>query len=102
MATASLPQPQPTLYHTNLVAFMDALRAIAPELQRQASEFSAMFAREGLLVSERECMGYAAEHLLQLATPTDADYDYMADAADPIYALDYNDEELLACGIDRS
>ncbi len=46
-------------------------------------------------------MGYAAEHLLYLATPSDDDYDFLADAADPIYALDYNDDELLACGVDR-
>ena len=96
--------PQPKLYHTNFAAFARALRAVAPEVQRIAAEYQTKFHAHGVVLTEQEALGYAVASLLRLAGPADEDayYDRMADTADTAYSMDYNDEELLACGIDRS
>ena len=84
MTTGIVPQstqPAYTLYHTNFDAFACALRAVAPEVQRTAAEYRTKSQAHGLMLNEHEALGYA-EH-------------------DPAAADAYNDEELLACGIDR-
>ncbi len=46
MTTGIVPQstqPAHTLYHTNFDAFARALHAVAPELQRTATEYQATF-----------------------------------------------------------
>ncbi len=46
MTTGIVPhsiQPAHTLYHTNFDAFARALRAVAPELQRTATEYQTKF-----------------------------------------------------------
>ncbi len=103
MATTIVPHhAAQTLYHTDFDAFAHALRAVAPEVQRTAAEYRTKFQAEGMHLNEQEALGYAVALLLQLAGPADEDayYDRMADTADTAYSLDYNDEELLACGID--
>ncbi len=105
MATASLPHhAAPNLYHTDFDAFARALRAVAPEVQRTAAEYRTTFQAQGMQLNEQEALGYAVASLLRLAGPADEDdyYDRMADNADTLYNMDYNDDELLACGIDRS
>jgi hypothetical protein len=103
MATASLAHQPQTLYHTNFDAFARALRAVAPEVQRTAAEYRTKFQAEGVRLNEQEALGYAVTLLLRLAGPADEDeyYDRMAAEHDPAAAADYNDDELLACGIDR-
>ncbi len=42
MSTATIvPQPAPSLYHTDYPAFADALRAVAPELFTTAENYRA-------------------------------------------------------------
>ncbi len=55
------------------------------------------------MLNEHEALGYAVTLLLRLAGPADEDdyYDRIAAEHDPAAAGAYNDEELLACGIDR-
>ncbi len=91
-----------TLYHTDFDAFARALRAVAPEVQRCAAEYRTMFQAEGMHLNEHEAVGYAVTLLLRLAGPADEDeyYDRMAAEHDPAAADAYNDEELLACGVD--
>ncbi len=99
MTTATIV-PQPNLYHTNFDAFARALRAVAPEVQRTAAEYQTKFQAHGLVLNEQEALGYAVAALLRLAGPADEDeyYNRMADNADTTYGMDYNDDELLACG----
>ncbi len=101
MTTAAIV-PQPNLYHTDFDAFARALRAVAPEVQRTAAEYRTKFQAEGMKLNEQEALGYAVTLLLRLAGPADEDeyYDRMAAEHDPA-AYEYNDDELLACGIDR-
>jgi hypothetical protein len=103
MATASLPHHVHTLYHTDFDAFARALRAVAPEVQRTAAEYRRKFQAQGMRLNEQEALGYAVTLLLRLAGPADEDayYDRMAAEHDPAAADLYNDEELLACGVDR-
>ncbi len=104
MTTASLPHHvAPNLYHTDFDAFAHALRAVAPEVQRTAAEYRTKFQAHGLVLNEQEALGYAVAALLRLAGPADEDdyYDRMAAEHDPATADTYNDEELLACGVDR-
>ncbi len=102
MTTAAIV-PQPNLYHTDFDAFARALRAVAPEVQRTAAEYRTKFQAEGMKLNEQEALGYAVTLLLRLAGPADEDeyYDRMAAEHDPAAADAYNDEELLACGVDR-
>ncbi len=103
MTTASLPHHvAPNLYHTDFDAFAHALRAVAPEVQRTAAEYRTKFQAEGVRLNEQEALGYAVTLLLRLAGPADEDeyYDRLAAENDPA-AAEYNDDELLACGIDR-
>ena len=97
MATTSLPHA--TLYHTNFDAFATALCAVAPDLQQQAAEYRATAEQRGLVFNERECLGAAIAIMLEVVGP--ADEDEIEPDYDPIYAYDYNDEELMACGPDR-
>jgi hypothetical protein len=53
-------------------------------------------------LNEQQALGYVVTLLLRLAGPADdAYYDHLAAEHDPA-AMEYNDDELLACGIDRS
>ncbi len=106
MTTGIVPQstqPAYTLYHTNFDAFACALRAVAPEVQPTAAEYRTKSQAHGLMLNEHEALGYAVTLLLRLAGPADEDdyYDRIAAEHDPAAADAYNDEELLACGIDR-
>ncbi len=102
MATTILPHPAHTLYHTNFDAFARALHAVAPELQRTATEYQATFRAHGMPLTERESLGYAVTHLLEVVAPYISEDDYYdAEAYHRSYEVaDYNDEELLACGPD--
>ncbi len=107
MTTGIVPQstqPAHTLYHTNFDAFARALRAVAPELQRTATEYQTTFHARGVPLSERESLGYAVTHLLEVVAPYLSEDDYYdAEAYHRSYEVaDYNDEELLACGVDHS
>ncbi len=106
MATASLPHHPQTLYHTDFDAFARALHAVVPELERTAAAYRTKFHAHGLPLTDRESMDYAVAHLLDLTRSSIEDEDDYYDRIAPTYhrsdEQDYNDEELLACGIDRS
>jgi hypothetical protein len=93
--------PQPNLYHTNFAAFGDALRAVAPELFTAAEDYRTRAAANGITFNEDEALGRAVHVLLSVVGPADEDLE-PDEAHDPInqYA-DYNDDELLQCGIQR-
>ncbi len=82
--------------------FSGRLLSEPPEVQRTAAEYRTMFRAEGMHLNEHEAVGYAVTLLLRLAGPADEDAYYDREAAehDPT-AMEYNDEELLACGVDR-
>jgi hypothetical protein len=91
-----VPQPTPSLYHTNFDAFADALRAVAPELFTTAAEYRTRTAELGIPFNEDEALGRAVHVLLALVGPADDEQD------DPHNQYpDYNDDELLHCGIWR-
>ncbi len=82
--------------------FSGRLLSEPPEVQRTAAEYRTMFRAEGMHLNEQQALGYVVTLLLRLAGPADdAYYDHLAAEHDPA-AMEYNDEELLACGIDRS
>ena len=95
--TASVPQS--ILFHTDFAAFSDALRAVAPSLMFQAADYQASAQARRLTFTDDECLGRAVKLLLAMAE-READ-----DEIEPGYDLDavpdYNDDELLHCGIDR-
>ncbi len=101
MSNATIvPQPTPSLYHTNFDAFADAFRAVAPELFTTAAEYRARTAELGIPFNEDEALGRAVHVLLTVVGPSDADLD-PDDNAECAFGCDYNDDELLHCGIQR-
>ncbi len=98
--TTSVPQPTPSLYHTNFAAFGDALRAVAPELFIAAAEYRTQAHANGITFNEDEALGRAVHVLLTVVGPSDADLD-PDDNAECAFGCDYNDDELLHCGIQR-
>jgi hypothetical protein len=100
MSTATIvPQPAPSLYHTNYPAFADALRAVAPELFTTAEDYRARAAEHGITFNGDEALGRAVHVLLSLVGPADDEIE-PDEADDPINQVpDYNDDELLQCGI---
>ncbi len=102
MSNATIvPQPTPSLYHTNFDAFADALRAVAPELFVTAAEYRTRTAEMGIPFNEDEALGRAVHVLLSMVGPADDEIE--PDEADDPYnhVPDYNDDELLQCGIWR-
>ncbi len=94
-----VPQPTPSLYHTNFDAFADALRAVAPELFTTATDYRARAAEHGITFNEDEALGRAVHVLLSVVGPADDEIE-PNEADDPInHYPDYNDDELLHCGI---
>jgi hypothetical protein len=92
--------PQPSLYHTNVAAFGAALRAVAPDIFREAHDYRERAQQEyGIAFTEDEAIGRAVKVLLSLAE-ADADDEIEPDY-DPTAIPDYNDDELLHCGIER-
>ncbi len=51
-----------------------------------------------MIFTDQECLGHAVTLFLQLISTDDDDCE---PDDDPIYQYDYNDDELLACGVDR-
>ncbi len=99
--TISVPQPTPRLYHTNFAAFADALRAVTPELFVTATEYRARTAEMGIPFNEDEALGRAVHVLLAMVGPADDEIE-PAEADDPLHHYpNYNDDELLHCGIQR-
>ncbi len=99
--TPSVPQPAPSLYHTDFPAFADALRAVAPELFTTAEDYRARAAEQGMSFTADEALGRAVHVLLATIGPADDEIE-PAEADDPInHYADYNDDELLHCGIWR-
>ena len=99
MSNATIvPQPTPSLYHTNFDAFADALRAVAPELFTTAEDYRARAAEHGITFNADEALGRAVHVLLSVVGPSDADLD-PDDDAECATGCDYNDDELLQCGI---
>jgi hypothetical protein len=96
-----VPQPTPSLYHTNFAAFADAFRAVAPELFVTATEYRTRAAANGIAFNEDEALGRAVHVLLSLVGPADDEID-PDEQDDPHHQYaDYNDDELLHCGIWR-
>ena len=96
-----VPQPTPSLYHTNFDAFADALRAVAPELFTTAAAYRARTAEMGIPFNEDEALGRAVHVLLAMVGPADDEIE-PDEADDPHHHYaDYNDDELLQCGIQR-
>jgi hypothetical protein len=89
--------PQSTLFRTDADAFADALRAVAPDIFREAEEYRARAQELGIIFNQDEAVGRALHVLLELVGP-DEDTEPAYDAA---AMLDYNDDELLHCGIER-
>ncbi len=89
--------PQSSLYHTNVAAFSDALRAVAPDIFREAQDYRARAQELGITFTEDEAVGRALHVLLELVGPDDE----IEPAYDPAALPDYNDDELLHCGIER-
>jgi hypothetical protein len=90
--------PQPSLYHANVAAFSDALRAVAPDIFREAQDYRERAQHEyGIAFTEDEAIGRAIKVLLSLVEPDDE----FEPAYDPAAIPDYNDDELLHCGIER-
>ncbi len=102
MSNATIvPQPTPTLYHTDYPAFADALRAFAPVLFTTAAAYRASTAVMGIPFNEDEALGRAVHVLLALVGPADDEIE-PDEADDPYHQYpDYNDDELLHCGIWR-
>ena len=100
MNTAIVPQPTPSLYHTDFDAFADAFRAVAPELFTTAAAYRARTAEMGIPFNEDEALGRAVHVLLAIVGPSDDDLD-PDDDAECATGCDYNDDELLHCGIQR-
>ncbi len=99
--TAIVPQSTPSLYHTNFDAFADALRAVAPELFTTAENYRARAAEQGMTFTADEALGRAVHVLLATIGPADDEIE-PAEADDPHHQYaDYNDDELLHCGIWR-
>ncbi len=99
--TTIVPQPTPSLYHTDYPAFADALRAVAPELFITADDYRARAAEQGMHFTNDEALGRAVHVLLFVVGPADDEIE-PAEADDPIHHYaDYNDDELLHCGIQR-
>ncbi len=102
MSNATIvPQPTPSLYHTNFDAFADALRAVAPELFTTAAEYRTRTAELGIPFNEDEALGRAMHVLLSIVGPSDDDLDPDDDDRECASGCDYNDDELLHCGIQR-
>jgi len=97
----SVPQPTPSLYHTNFDAFADAFRAVAPELFTTAAEYRARTAEMGIPFNEDEALGRAVHVLLAMVGPTDDEIDPDEQDDPHHHYADYNDDELLHCGIQR-
>ncbi len=102
MSTATIvPQPALSLYHTDYPAFADALRAVAPELFTTAETYRARAAEQGMTFTEDEALGRAVHVLLATIGPADEEIE-PDEAVDPHHQYtDYNDDELLHCGIWR-
>ncbi len=102
MSNATIvPQPTPRLFHTNFDAFADALRVVAPELFITAEDYRARAAEQGMHFTKDEALGRAVHVLLATIGPADDEIE-PAEADDPInHYADYNDDELLQCGIQR-
>ncbi len=101
MSTATIvPQPAPSLYHTDYPAFADALRAVAPELFTTAAAYRARTAEMGIPFNEDEALGRAVHVLLSVVGPSDDEID-ADDDAECATGCDYNDDELLHGGIQR-
>ncbi len=94
-----VPQPTPSLYHTNFDAFADARRAVAPELFTTAEDYRARAAEQGISFNADEALGRAVHVLLALVGPSDDDLN--PDDAECATGCDYNDDELLHGGIWR-
>ncbi len=99
--TTSVPQPTPRLYHPNFAAFADALRAVAPELFVAATEYRTRAAAHGITFNEDEALGRAVHVLLSLVGPRDDDLEPDEQDDPHNQYADYNDDELLQCGIWR-
>ena len=98
---AIVPQPTPSLYHTNFDAFADALRAVAPDLFTTAAAYRTRTAELGIPFNEDKALGRAVHVLLNVVGPADEDIE-PDEQDDPIHQYaDYNDDELLHCGIQR-
>ncbi len=98
---AIVPQPTPSLYHTNFDAFADAFRAVAPELFVAATEYHTRAQANGITFNEDEALGRAVHVLLATIGPADEEIE-PDEADDPHHQYtDYNDDELLHCGIWR-
>jgi len=98
---AIVPQPTPSLYHTDYPTFADALRAVAPELFTTADDYRARAAEHGISFTQDEALGRAVHVLLAMVGPADDELD-PDEADDPHHQYpDYNDDELLHCGIQR-
>jgi len=93
-----VPQPAPSLFHTNFDAFAEAFRAVAPELFVTATEYRTRAQANGIAFNEDEALGRAVHVLLAVVGPSDADLDF-DDDAECATGCDYNDDELLHCGI---
>ena len=101
MSNATIvPQPTPSLYHTDFAAFADALRAVAPDLFTTAADYRTRTAEMGIPFNDDEALGRAVHVLLAVVGPSDGDLD-PDDDAECATGCDYNDDELLHCGIQR-